>query len=601
MKKRIFALLLVLCLALTLLPSAAFAADIVDSGFCGMGSDGLGSGNMKWTLDSNGVLTISGTGTMMNYGTFSQPYPDWAFSSISIKTVIVTDGVDTIGNHAFSALPHLTKVELPDSIKIIGESAFQNCQQLTDIRIGENVEEIRSLAFEGSGYFNDESNWQNGVLYLCNHLIAAKKDIESCTIKSGTRCIADQAFMNCKALTSVTIPDSVTTIGSHAFFSTALTSVTIPKSVKEIGDYAFAILHDFNAVNITDLKAWTEILFAGRDANPLMFAHNLYLNGELVTDLVLPDGITSTGDQAFFGCQSIQSIVIPGSANRIEFESFRYCAGVTHVTIQEGVTEIGDEAFYGCKNMRYITIPASVKRIEGWVFDECDNLKDIYYGGDQAQWDAILISPSGNLSLPNATIHFNRTGPKPIELFDDTPSEGNWAYPGIDYCLNTGLIVGTSETTFSPEEALTRGQFVTILWRQLGCPAPQGANPFTDLTMDYYKDAITWAAENKVVYGRSATTFDPDCAITRQELTTMFYRYVGGYLKQDVSGAADIRTFPDYSSVADYAQAAMAWAKGVGLITGNEIGGTIYLDPLGAATRAQAATMFMNLCEKVLK
>ena len=187
----------------------------------------------------------------------------------------------------------------------------------------------------------------------------------------------------------------------------------------------------------------------------------------------------------------------------------------------------------------------------------------------------------------------------PTTVFTDVSHD--WAYPGIEYCYNHGLMAGTSETTFSPEEALTRGQFVAILWRQLGCPAPKGENPFTDLTQDYYKDAITWAAENKVVYGTDETTFEPDRAITRQELTTMFYRYVGEYLKQDVSGAADIRTFPDYSSVADYAQAAMAWAKGVGLITGNEIGSTIYLDPLGAATRAQAATMFMNLCERVLK
>ena len=187
----------------------------------------------------------------------------------------------------------------------------------------------------------------------------------------------------------------------------------------------------------------------------------------------------------------------------------------------------------------------------------------------------------------------------PTTVFTDVAHD--WAYPGIEYCYNHGLMAGMTNTTFEPNSALTRGQFVAILWRQLGCPAPQGANPFTDLTMDYYKDAITWAAENKVVYGTDETTFEPDRAITRQELTTMFYRYVGEYLKQDVSGAADISTFPDYGSVASYAQAAMAWAKGVGLITGNEINGTIYLDPLGAATRAQAATMFMNLCEKVLK
>lgn len=189
----------------------------------------------------------------------------------------------------------------------------------------------------------------------------------------------------------------------------------------------------------------------------------------------------------------------------------------------------------------------------------------------------------------------------PGAAFTDMPKYGNWAHKGIDYCVTNNLMYGTDETTFSPNAALTRGQFVSILWRQLGCPAPKGANPFTDLTMKYYIDAITWAAENRIVYGTSDTTFDPNRAITRQELTTMLYRYVGEYLKRDVSGSADLSTFPDSNQVSNYAQSAMAWAKGVGLISGNKIGNTIYLDPLGSSTRAQAATIFMNLCETVLK
>lgn len=189
----------------------------------------------------------------------------------------------------------------------------------------------------------------------------------------------------------------------------------------------------------------------------------------------------------------------------------------------------------------------------------------------------------------------------PGAAFTDMPKYGNWAHAGIDYCVSNNLIYGTSDTTFSPDAALTRGQFVAILWRHLDCPAPQGENPFTDLTMNYYRDAIAWAAENKIVYGIDATHFNPDSAITRQELTTMFYRYVGEYLKRDVSGNASITDFPDHSKVSNYAREAMTWGVSVRLISGNMIDGTVYLDPLGSATRAQAATMFMNLFETVLK
>ncbi len=184
------------------------------------------------------------------------------------------------------------------------------------------------------------------------------------------------------------------------------------------------------------------------------------------------------------------------------------------------------------------------------------------------------------------------------DRFSDVPE--NWAYPGIVYCVEHGLMDGVGEGRFDPNGATTRAMIVTILWRQAGSPAPENAASFTDLTQDWYRDAVAWAAETGVVTGRDAATFDPAGAITRQEMATMLYRYAQ-YRDYDVSQTVDLSGFPDSGAVSTYAQAAMAWANANGLIQGNPVDGINYLDPLGNATRAQAATILMRFCENIAK
>ena len=194
----------------------------------------------------------------------------------------------------------------------------------------------------------------------------------------------------------------------------------------------------------------------------------------------------------------------------------------------------------------------------------------------------------------------DRTDPLPdlSDRFGDVPE--NWAYPGIVYCVEHGLMDGVGEGRFDPEGTLTRAMVVTVLWRQAGEPAATKPCTFTDLTQEWYKAAVAWAAEAGVVNGRDAATFDPDGAITRQEMATMLYRYAQhrGY---DVSRTADLSGFPDSSTVYEYAQTAMAWANANGLVQGDLVDGVNYLDPLGNATRAQAATILMRFCENIAK
>ena len=194
------------------------------------------------------------------------------------------------------------------------------------------------------------------------------------------------------------------------------------------------------------------------------------------------------------------------------------------------------------------------------------------------------------------------TDPLPAlsDRFSDVPE--NWAYPGIVYCVEHGLMDGVGEGRFDPNGATTRAMIVTILWRQAGSPAPENAASFTDLTQDWYRDAVAWAAENGIARGRGASIFDPDTPITREELATFLQRFTESVLGKDVSDAADLTGFPDADAVSDYARPAVSWANAVGLIQGDaENDGVIYLRPAATATRAQAATILMRFCENIAK
>ncbi len=194
----------------------------------------------------------------------------------------------------------------------------------------------------------------------------------------GDRAFASNASYISSDITSITIPDSVTKIGCEAFVSCSnLTSITIPNSVTSIGDYAFYNCSNLTAVYITDIAKWCALDFGGSSANPLYYAHNLYLNGELVTDLVIPDSVTSIGSGAFYGCSSLTSITIPDSVTSIGYQAFSSCSSLTNITIPDSVTSIGDDAFYKCSSLTSINIPDGVTSIGSRAFSYCSSLTSI--------------------------------------------------------------------------------------------------------------------------------------------------------------------------------------------------------------------------------
>ena len=228
------------------------------------------------------------------------------------------------------------------------------------------IDDNRVLTISGNGEMGDFESGSRPGGY-----------VESVIIEDGVTNIGNYLCFNNSWLKSVTIPDSVTRIGKYAFSGCrTLTSITIPDSVTYIGEWAFQGCTGLNAVYISDIEAWCGITFADWYCNPLICAHNLYLNNELVTDITLPDGITAIRSFVFQGCSCLTGVTIPDSVTQIGGSAFNDCTNMTRVDIPDGVTEIGSSAFRSCRSLQQIALPDNVS-IGTCAFDSCQSLTSI--------------------------------------------------------------------------------------------------------------------------------------------------------------------------------------------------------------------------------
>ncbi len=358
----------------------------------------------------------------------------------------------------------VTSIVVPDYVTSIGEYAFYGCSKLTSVTIGNGVTSIGSSAFDGCDklVYNEYDN----AYYLGNGtnpyvvLIKAKNtSITSCEIHPNTKVIYYAAFQNCSKLTSITIPDSV----------------------KSIGNYAFYDCSGLTAVYITDLAAWCNISFGGSSANPLYYANNLYLNGELVTNLVIPEEVTSIGNYAFYKCSGLTSVTIPDSVESIGECAFEYCSGLTSITIPDGVTSIGYETFYGCSGLTRVTIGNSVTSIGNYAFYKCSGLTSV-------------TIPDSVESIGECAFEYC-SGLTSITIPDSVTSIGRYAFSGCSGL--TSVTIGNGVTSIgsyafawcSGLKMVTIGKSVT----SIGSSAFSGCSGLTSITIP---DSVTRIGED---------------------------------------------------------------------------------------------------------
>lgn len=274
-----------------------------------------------------------------------------------IESVTLGLGIASIGDQAFSDWAVLKSVTIPGSVESIGNEAFCNCWNLTGLTIPSGVKSIGDLAFCG-----------------CEKLT-------SLTIPSGVESIGEQAFDSCFGLTSVTIPAGVKSIGNRAFVSCSqVTSFTFSGDVGSIGEDAFA-----------DCIALTSVVFPGGVESVGPGAFN---NCKELTGVTFSGNVDAVGDYAFSYCTALTSVTFAGD---IGDSAFNDCEGLTRIQIPVAVANIGPGMFHGCDNLAAVYIK-SVEQIDKQALNGCEELRDVYFGGTQAEWDAA----GGAAALANA-------------------------------------------------------------------------------------------------------------------------------------------------------------------------------------------------------
>ena len=393
-----------------------------------------------------------GTSVTVTYQNTSSPwYSNLSGNLVIPETVTYSDisySVTSIDYSAFRGCSGLTSVTIPNSVTTIGAFAFDVCSSLTSVTIPNSVTYIGERAFFGTPWFN---NQPDGLVYAGLVAYTYKGTMPSGTsivLKDDTKGIATWAFYGCGGLTSITIPNSVTTIGNEAFeFCGGLTNV-----------------------HITDLAAWCNIAFGGWYANPLYYAHHLFLDGTEVKDLVIPNSVTSIGAYAFYSCSGLTSVTIPNSVTSIDNYAFYECSGLTSVTIGNSVTSIGNEAFRVCSSLTSITIPNSVTSIGDKAFSGCTGLTSVTIPNSVTSIGAFAFwgcSGLTSITIPNSVTSIDAafsgcTGLTSVTIPNSVTTIGSEAFY---YCSGlTSITIPNSVTSIDNQAfyACSRLRNVTI-------------------------------------------------------------------------------------------------------------------------------------------
>jgi len=464
-------------------------------------------------------VTISNNVTSIGNGAF--------YICRSLTEVTIPNSVKSIGNLAFDGCSGLRSVTISNSLTAIGIKVFNGCSSLTSVTIPQSVTSIGNYAFDGCTDLKevyilnstppsadrssfDEQNYKNATLYVPEEAYETYdnmtvgpwkyflklKSIETPTFYfdyDDNNMTATITGVNKDKLSSeLVIPQTITylgktytvvAIGEEAFKDcSGLTSVTIPNSITAIGYGAFWSCSSLTKVNISDVEAWCNIKFNNTYSNPLSYAHHLYLNGEEVTNLVLPNNVTSIGDYAFYGCSGLTLVHIPYGVTVIGSYAFSNC-GLTSVQIPNSVTSMGDYVFWDCSNLTEATLP------NGITFINCS----FYNCGSLA-----------SVNIPNSVTAID------CKAFYNCKSLTSVIIPnrvtaiGDDAFLFTGLTEVYSLNPTPPNSSVDNEPFDDMIYQRATLYVPQEA-------LEKYKNAKRWKNfQNIQSIESSALYFDYD-------------------------------------------------------------------------------------------
>ena len=322
-------------------PSAFPEGEPVASGSCGA--------DLNWAYYESGLLDITGSGAMRDFGYANAP---WYQYRDSITELQLPEGLTGIGRSAFCECKYITRLEIPASVTSIGQSAFSDCSGLSRVTIPSSVTSIGEYAFSywhdgATRFYIDDLDWWLGL-----------------TDSSGSDLPHGDLFLNGELLEEITVPEGTLTLRPNMFRDArSLKRIHLPESLRSIDNYAFG-----------DCRGLTELSIP---AGVIGIGEGVFYNCYNLTALVLPESLRNIGNQAFSDCRSLTELVLPASLRSIGYRAFDGCRSLTELSIPAGVTGIGQNTFASCSSLRSITIPDSVTSIGFGAFQMCTSLTEV--------------------------------------------------------------------------------------------------------------------------------------------------------------------------------------------------------------------------------
>ena len=565
------------------------------------------------------------------------------FSDLSaLATVNFGSGLKEIGDAAFSGCDSLNNVVLPEGLRKIGDTAFSGCSSLDSISFPGTLETLYPGSLRATPYWE---NLPGGENYLGSVFCFKETELDPWSpfhvdVRPGTLGIME--WQSSQYDTTMSLPDGLRYIGPDAF----------PDGMYELVDFTLP-----ESVTYIDHEAGVPISAVRDLPDALTYIGDKAFSGHSIdiSYLEIPNGVKYIGEKAFgyINTNSSQKmdVRLPDSLEYMEWAAFEH-NNIGQITNWPAAITTWNDFLISCQ-MDALTLPDTILNVHSLTSSAIPiiNLNrvkviegfsgygyaDIYTSDTIQPGSGTILMPNmervypntrvggdgaGVVAIPNMDVYVPFNGVDEgfdehlkVVIFDESMLEGlpsapssvapmvgsftdvrtnNWFAGAVEYVVNNGLFSGVSDTSFAPNDPVTRGMLVTVLWRAAGEPSAS-ASAFADVPADaWYAKAVAWANANGIVQGYDASTFAPDDRITREQLAAIFQRYAG-FKGMETSGRGDLSQFGDTGALSGWAQEGVSWAVGAGLISGKGDG---VLDPQGATTRAEAAAILQRFLEK---
>lgn len=565
-------------------------------------ADTLEDGAFQYMVNDAGDAVLTGyTGTQ---------------TAVTVPDTLGGHVLRAVGDRVFGGRHELKHVTLPDTVTTMGDRVFYDCTSLQSVRLSRALQTLGDWTFYNCAALTDITLPQ-GLTQIGTRTFSNCLSLSSIQLPPTILAIGDFAFYFCRSLSEISLPQMLNTVGAYAFADcTSLRKMVFPPSVQQIAPYTCYACSALEQVAFGDVVSIGAFAFSATGLTNVTLPDTLTIIGDNafyqsgLTEIALPPHVTSVGQEAFAACAALCEVQIPSTVRGLCSDMFAqtpFAADPSNQTdgclyasahlitaldsasplytlsVMPGTVTIAAGAFSHQTLLTTLTLPNSLCAVGTNAFADCVQLKDVSFYGTASRWETVEIAV-GNPPLEQMP-HLLPYSPYRDVFVSD------WYYEGVCATTNCGLFEGIAPEWFAPDLEMTRGMFVTVLYRMANSPhVDEETIPFEDVSpTDYYYSAVNWGVSQGILFGVSSTSFAPQEPIRRQDAMILLDRYAHSVGNVPIAQKTDVTTsdFADGDTVDTYALASVQWALQNGILRGD--GDMLF--PLQSVTRAQTAVL----------